>query len=190
MGAAHHGGPPPKGASDSSQPDVEVWRPTASSFRSLTLFAAALCAAAAAVLATSHSVELTLVTLALGLAAGFALTLTVTRNRVRVALESAEHPALGNWPGTTQERRDLVRRGRVRAARAVAMALVLGALAGFYPVVGVAAVGAGAAGAVSGFITARMVHRFEVDGDVTVFSPSGAGGIRRRLRFGVVAGRP
>ena len=68
------------------------------------------------------------------------------------------------------------------------MAFVLGGLAGFYPVVAVAAIGAGAAAAVTGFLISRMVRRFEVEGDVTVFSPSTAGRRGRRLQFGVAPG--
>jgi hypothetical protein len=95
------------------------------------------------------------------------------------SLEVAEHPTLGNWPGTPEERRALVKRGRVRTARATVMALVVGALAGFY----------GRGRAISAFVVARMVHRFEVDRDVTVLSASRRGGFRRPLLFGVAPGR-
>jgi hypothetical protein len=168
---------------------AEIWRPSVSSFRSLTAFALALCAAATTVLALTHSVPLSLVTLGMGCAAGLILTKTVSGNRVRASLEVPEHPELGNWPGTTQERRVLVKRGRIRMARAVAMALAVGALAGFYPVFAVAAIGAGAAGGISAWVIARTVRRFEIDHDVTVLTASRRGGFRRPLLFGVAPGR-
>ena len=180
---------PRGGAAQEPEQVAEIWRPSVSSFRSLTAFALALCAAATTVLALTHSVSLSLVTLGVGCAAGLILTITVSRIRVRASLEVPEHPELGNWPGTTQERQVLVKRGRIRMARAVVMALAVGALAGFYPVFAVAAIGAGAAGGISAWVIARTVRHFEIDHDVTVLSASRRGGFRRPLLFGVAPGR-
>jgi hypothetical protein len=165
--------------------DVEMWRPTGQSFLNLTISGASLFASAAAVLALTRSVALMAVTAGMALVASALLTGIFTRRRVCAALEAAETPRLGNWPGTVAERRQLKRRGWVRCSRSMAMALVVGALGGFYPVAGVAFVGAGLAG---GVVT-RMVRGFEAEHDVTVMSASEPGRLRRRLRFGVATGR-
>jgi hypothetical protein len=169
--------------------DVQMWRPTAQSFLNLTIFGASLFASAAVVLALTHSATLVAATAGMALAASAPLTGIFTRKRVSAALAVAETPQLGNWPGTIADRRQLKRHGWVRCGRSMAMALVVGALGGFYPVAGVAFVGAGLAGALASGVVTRMVRGFETQHDVTVMSASDSRHVRRRLRFGVAAGR-
>lgn len=168
---------------------VPMWRPTRQSFRNLAVFCGGLFASSAAVLALTHSAVLVAVTAGLSLVASVLLTFVITRPRVVTALAEAERPDLGNWPGTAADRQALRRRGWVRGGRSLAMALVVGALGGFYPVFGVAFVGAGLGGAVASGVVMALVGHFEAEHDVTVISPSNAGTTHRRLRFGVASGR-
>lgn len=169
---------------------VATWRPTAQSYFSLTAFSLSLCVAAAAVLGVTKSAALVGVTVGLAALVGVLLAVMITRKRVAAALAEAERPTLGNWPGTDADRRQLRHRGRVRTARSTAMALVLGALCGFYPILGVACIGGGLAGAVAAGIVVRTVVAYEAAHDVTVLSASEPGSaLRRRLHFGLAPGR-
>lgn len=166
---------------------VTTWRPTTQSFSSLAAFFVGLAVSSAAVLVWTRSAMLVAVTGALALVAGSVLSVVFTRRKVLAALETAEQPVLRNWPGSPEDRRALRHRGRVRARRSTAMALVLGGLGGFYPAVGVAFVGAGVAGALTSGAVAFVVHGYEGRHRVTVMTPVEPRA-RRRLRFGIAPG--
>lgn len=170
--------------------DVPIWRPSGQSYQNLAAFTAAIGASAAIVLGITDSASLVLATVAIALAAGALLTSAVSRQRVRTALDQAEVQNFGNWPGSDEERRELRRRGWYRCKRSVAMAIVLGAFAGFYPSVGVACVGAGTAGFVGSIAVVNWIHRFEAEHEMTVFSPARSGrGHSKALLFVTAAGR-
>jgi len=180
-----------EGDRDPSGPEVvPTWRPTAQSYQNLATFTAGLAISAGLVLALTHSVFLVVATAVLVLVSAVILTLVVTPHRVQAALAVAERPALGNWPGSEEDRRQLRRRGWWRCGRSAAMAVVLGAFGGFYPIFGVALVGVGVAGSFASIVIVILVRRYERAHDVTVLSPSKSeGGPRRRLIFGVAEGR-
>jgi hypothetical protein len=137
----------------------------------------------AAVLATSRPL-LTVVAVALGLVAGFGITLFSGARRVGEGLATAEKPHLLNWPGTNEERRRLERAGRMRAGNAATVALILGAVSGLVPAVGVAFAGAGTAAAATAWSMRRAVRHFELERGVTVFAAQGAMQRRSPHRFG------
>jgi hypothetical protein len=176
----------PPGADNS---DVPIWRPSGQSYQNLAAFAAAIAVAAAVVLAITDSVGLVVTTLIVAVLAGLLLTSTISRQRVRSALAIAKSQDFGNWPGTEEERRELRQRGWHRCRRSVAMAVVLGAFAGFYPSVGVACVGAGTAGLVGALAVVSWIRHYENEHDVTVMSPAKSGRGRSTLLFVTAAGR-
>jgi cyanate permease len=169
--------------------DVPMWRPTVQSYRNLALFTSTLAVAAGLVLALTNSFLIVIAIAGLVLAAAVALSLLITRRRVEEALADALHPELGNWPGSSEERQQLRRAGRKRCLRSVAMAVVLGALGGFYPVVGETFVGIGVGGAIGSFMVMVLVQRYEAAHKVTVFTPSKTVGTsKRRFVFGMADG--
>lgn len=167
--------------------DVPIWRPSAQSYQNLAAFTAAIGASAAVVLGVTDSAGLVLATVAIAFVAGLLLTSTVSRQRVHIALEHAQVQSFGNWPGSVEDRQDLRQRGRHRLRRSAAMAVVLGAFAGFYPSVGVACVGAGTAGFIGSMAVVTWIHRYEAAHDMTVFSPARAGRGRSKALFFVTA---
>ena len=170
--------------------DVPIWRPSGQSYQNLAAFAVAIAASAAVVLAVTDSVGLVVTTLVIAFLAGVLLTTTISRQRVRMALSLAQSQDFGNWPGTEDERKELRRRGWHRCRRSVAMAVVLGAFAGFYPSVGIACVGAGTAGVVGALAVVSWIRHFEQEHDVTVMSPAKSGRSRgHALLFVTAAGR-
>jgi hypothetical protein len=169
--------------------DVPTWRPTVQSYQNLSLFTSALAVSAGLVLALTYSFVLVFSIAGLVLAAAATLSLLITRRRVQETLAEAEHPELGNWPGSAEDRRDLRRAGRRRCARSIAMAVVVGAFGGFYPIIGGAFVGIGIGGALDSTVIMVLVQRYEAAHNVTVLSLSKFGtASRRRLVFGLADG--
>ncbi len=169
--------------------DVPTWRPTVQSYQNLSLFTSALAVSAGLVLALTYSFVLVFSIAGLVLAAAATLSLLITRRRVQKTLAEAEHPELGNWPGSAEDRRDLRRAGRRRCARSIAMAVVVGAFGGFYPIIGGAFVGIGIGGALDSTVIMVLVQRYEAAHNVTVLSLSKFGtATRRRLVFGLADG--
>jgi hypothetical protein len=168
---------------------MTTWRPTVQSYQNLALFTSTLAVAAGLTLALTKSFLLVLAIAGLVLAASVALSLLITRRRVEEALADASHPELGNWPGSPDERQTLRRAGRRRCLRSIALAVVAGALGGFYPIVGEAFVGIGVGGAIGGSVIMVLVQRYEAEHKVTVFTPSKTVGTsKRRFVFGLADG--
>jgi MFS family permease len=177
------------GLETSEVSDAPTWRPTVQSYRNLAFFTSTLAIAAGVVLALTHSFVIVIAIAGLVLAAAVALSLLITRRLVEGALADAFHPELGNWPGSVQDRENLRRAGRKRCLRSIAMAVVLGALGGFYPIIGEAFVGIGVGGAIGSSVIMALVQRYETEHKVTVFTPSKTiGTSKRRLVFGIADG--
>jgi hypothetical protein len=173
----------------SATSDAPTWRPTVQSYRNLASFTATLAFAAGIVLALTQSFLVVVAIAGLVLAAAIALSLLITRRRVEEALADAVHPELGNWPGSSEDREKLRRAGRKKCLRSVAMAVVLGALGGFYPIIGEAFVGIGVGGAIGSYVIMVLVQRYEAAHEVTVFTPSKiVGASKRRFVFGTAVG--
>jgi Na+/H+ antiporter NhaB len=148
-----------------------------------------LAVAAGLTLALTKSFLMVIAIASLVLIASIALSLLITRHRVVDALANAVHPELGNWPGSSEDRQTLRRAGRKRCRRSMAMAVVAGALGGFYPIVGEAFVGIGVGGAIGSSLIMVLVQRYETEHVVTVFTPSKTeGSSKRRFAFGVADG--
>ncbi|HEV3188367.1 MAG TPA: hypothetical protein VGZ04_10030 [Acidimicrobiales bacterium] len=177
------------GVEASATNDVPTWRPTVQSYQNLALFTSTLAIAAGLTLALTKSFLIVVAIASLVLVASIALSLLVTRRRVESALAIAVRPELGNWPGTADDRQALRCAGRRRCRRSIALAVVAGALGGFYPIVGEAFVGIGVGGAIGSSVIMVLVQRFEAEHVVTVFTPSKTvGSTKRRFAFGLADG--
>ena len=164
-----------------------TWRPTAASTRNLAVVCLALTVSSTAVVLLTQPALLVAMILVLAAALGSAVNAFFSKRRVAEGLRQPEKPELLNWPGSADERRRLERAGRLRAANAATVALILGAIAGLVPAVGLACAGAGAAGATTAWLTWRLISRYEDDHRVTVFTAHGGGAKHNARRFGVAA---